>query len=45
MNNKGKVITDKEDRSNVENIFAIGDCAEGTPELTPVAIKAGIYLS
>ena len=41
----GKVITGDDDRSSVENIFAIGDCAEGRPELTPAAISAGRLLS
>lgn len=31
--------------TNIPNIFAIGDVCEGTPELTPVAIKAGELLA
>lgn len=41
----GKVITGDDDRSSVDNIYAIGDCAEGRPELTPSAISAGRLLS
>jgi thioredoxin reductase (NADPH) len=42
MNPKnGKIITDEEERSSVNSIFAIGDCAENRPELTPPAIQAG----
>lgn len=37
----GKIIADKDDSTNVKNIFAIGDCAYLRPELTPTAIKAG----
>jgi thioredoxin reductase (NADPH) len=41
----GKIITNDADQTNVPNIFAIGDNAEGRPELTPVAIQAGNWLS
>jgi len=34
----GKIITDDRDCSSVDNIFAIGDCAQDRPELTPPAI-------
>ena len=40
----GKIVTDKLERSSVEGIFAIGDVAEGRPELTPSAIAAGKML-
>jgi len=33
------------EQTNVANIFAIGDVLEGRPELTPVAIQAGIMLA
>jgi len=33
------------EQSNVEHIFAIGDVLDGYPELTPVAIQAGILLA
>jgi pyruvate/2-oxoglutarate dehydrogenase complex dihydrolipoamide dehydrogenase (E3) component len=29
----------------MKGIFAIGDCAEGRPELTPPAIRAGKLLA
>ena len=41
----GKIIVDKFDRTNIENIFAIGDISEGRPELAPPAIKAGKLLA
>lgn len=41
----GKIKTDPNDRTNVENIYAIGDVAYDKPELTPVASKAGALLS
>ena len=45
MNPKnGKIITDERDNSSVSSIFAIGDCAENRPELTPPAIQAGQLL-
>eukprot|EP01130_Rhizamoeba_saxonica_P016219 TRINITY_DN7455_c0_g1_i1.p1 TRINITY_DN7455_c0_g1~~TRINITY_DN7455_c0_g1_i1.p1 ORF type:complete len:510 (+),score=125.90 TRINITY_DN7455_c0_g1_i1:266-1795(+) len=40
-----KIITNDLDQTNVPNIFAIGDCVSGKPELTPVAIKAGKLLA
>lgn len=33
------------EQSNVPHIFAIGDVLDGYPELTPVAIQAGILLA
>jgi pyruvate/2-oxoglutarate dehydrogenase complex dihydrolipoamide dehydrogenase (E3) component len=33
------------EQTNVEHVFAIGDVVSGTPELTPVAIKAGKLLA
>merc|ERR550534_2000081 len=41
----GKVLHDAAERSNVDNIFAIGDVLDDKPELTPVAIQAGKYLA
>jgi thioredoxin reductase (NADPH) len=38
----GTIPTNDKDQSNVPHIFAIGDVAEGRPELTPVAIQAGL---
>jgi len=40
-----KIAVDDEERTNVENIFAVGDVLEGKPELTPVAIHAGRLLA
>ena len=45
MARNGKIIVAEDERSNVDNIFAIGDCAEGRPELTPPAIMAGRLLA
>ena len=39
-----KIIGDDADRSNVSNIYAIGDVLEDRPELTPMAIQAGKLL-
>jgi thioredoxin reductase (NADPH) len=41
----GKVLTNDADETNVPNIYAVGDVAEGRPELTPVAILAGKLLA
>jgi len=41
----GKVLHDAAERTNVDNIFAIGDVLDDKPELTPVAIQAGKYLA
>ena len=41
----GKVIVDQYDKTNIDNIFAIGDISEGRPELAPPAIKAGKLLA
>lgn len=41
----GKVIHDAAERTNVDNIFAIGDVLDDKPELTPVAIQAGKLLA
>jgi len=41
----GKVIHDAAERTNVNNIFAIGDVLDDKPELTPVAIQAGRLLA
>ena len=45
LSKQGKIIVDAKEQSSLENIFAIGDCAEGRPELTPPAIMAGRLLS
>lgn len=41
----GKIIANDDDTTNVEGIFAIGDCVDKRPELTPTAIKAGRLLA
>jgi thioredoxin reductase (NADPH) len=33
------------EQTNVPNIYAVGDILQGKPELTPVAIEAGIRLA
>ena len=43
--NSFKIIVDQQDRSNIENIWAIGDVSDGKQELTPVAIQAGNLLA
>ena len=43
-NEDGKVMTVNE-QTNIENIYAVGDILEDKPELTPVAIEAGVLLS
>ena len=40
----GKIVTDKESRTNIPNIYAVGDCVFGAPEQTPVAIKESALL-
>jgi len=40
----GKFRVDDHDRTNVENIYAIGDVQDGKLELTPTAIQAGRLL-
>mmetsp|Transcript_26673 Transcript_26673/g.30797 ORF Transcript_26673/g.30797 Transcript_26673/m.30797 type:complete len:613 (+) Transcript_26673:71-1909(+) len=44
MQNNGKIPTTDE-QTTCPNIYAIGDVMEGCPELTPVAIQAGVALS
>ena len=41
----GKVIHDENEKTTADNIYAIGDMLDGKPELTPVAIQAGILLA
>jgi len=42
---RGTILTNDNEQTNVQNIFAIGDVSEGKPELTPVAIQAGQLLA
>jgi len=44
-NPKNKKISTKLEQTTTPNIYAIGDVMEGCPELTPVAIQAGIKLA
>jgi len=44
-NSKNKKIIGKFEQSSCPNIYAVGDVLEGSPELTPVAIQAGLYLA
>merc|ERR1712054_512684 len=41
----GKVLHDAAEKTNVDNIYAIGDVLDNKPELTPVAIQAGKLLA
>eukprot|EP00730_Choanoeca_flexa_P019547 TRINITY_DN9554_c0_g1_i1.p1 TRINITY_DN9554_c0_g1~~TRINITY_DN9554_c0_g1_i1.p1 ORF type:complete len:501 (+),score=142.90 TRINITY_DN9554_c0_g1_i1:42-1544(+) len=41
----GKVIADDYEQTSADNIYAIGDVLDGKPELTPVAIQAGVTLA
>ncbi|CAD8144411.1 unnamed protein product [Paramecium octaurelia] len=45
LNKNGKILCSADDKTSVPNIFAIGDCVEGRPELTPTAIKCGQLLA
>lgn len=44
LDEKGYIKVDKYQNTNVDNIYAVGDCI-GKVELTPVAVKAGRLLS
>lgn len=41
----GKIICQDDDTTGVEGVYAIGDCVDKRPELTPSAIKAGRLLA
>ena len=41
----GKIKCNENYQTNVENVFIIGDIRYDSPELTPVAIKEGIFLA
>lgn len=45
MNPKNLKIPTVNEQTNIPNIYAIGDVVEGKPELTPVAIEAGMLLA
>lgn len=40
-----KLMVNSHEQTNVPHVFALGDVADGKPELTPVAIQAGRLLS
>ncbi|XP_053444758.1 thioredoxin reductase 2, mitochondrial isoform X1 [Nycticebus coucang] len=40
-----KILVDSRDATSIPHIYAIGDVAEGRPELTPTAIMAGKFLA
>jgi len=44
-NPKNRKIVTKLEQSSCPNIYAVGDVMDGCPELTPVAIQAGISLA
>lgn len=44
VSKSGKIIAPK-DATSVPSIFAVGDIVEDRPELTPLALKAGILLA
>lgn len=44
VDDNGKIPTVNE-QTSVSNIYAVGDIVKGKPELTPVAIKAGVFLA
>lgn len=45
LESDGKVIVNEQYQTNVDNVYAIGDIKINSPELTPVAIKEGIFLA
>jgi thioredoxin/glutathione reductase (selenoprotein) len=44
LSSSGKIIARGEQTTNPK-VYAIGDCVEGNPELTPLAIAAGVRLA
>jgi len=40
-----KIIVNEFEQTNIPNIFSLGDCAFGRPELTPPAVRAGKLLA
>jgi thioredoxin/glutathione reductase (selenoprotein) len=45
LEKNGKFVVNDQDQTSVPHIYAIGDVADGKPELTPVAIQAGRFLA
>ena len=42
---QGLIVVDEFQNTSVPNVYAIGDVAAGTPQLTPVALRCGRILS
>lgn len=40
-----KIIADENDRTSVDNVYAIGDCCNNRLEYTPIAVMAGRLLA
>jgi thioredoxin reductase (NADPH) len=40
----GKILVNEAEQSTIKNIYSIGDCAEGRPELTPPAIMVDLLV-
>lgn len=45
VNNKGQVVVDKFQNTNIDGIYAVGDIIENGVQLTPVAVASGRRLS
>lgn len=45
MAENGKILASDDDKTTVDNIYAIGDVCHGRLELTPTAIMAGRLLA
>ncbi|PAA82571.1 hypothetical protein BOX15_Mlig031606g1, partial [Macrostomum lignano] len=45
LSKAGRIVVNDADRTTCESIYAIGDAAEGRPQLTPAAIQAGRMLA
>ena len=41
----GKILCNQNYQTNIDNVYIVGDIRANSPELTPVAIKEGIYLA
>lgn len=44
-NEKNKIIVDDSNKTSLDDVYAIGDVIENSPELTPVAMKEGKLLA
>jgi pyruvate/2-oxoglutarate dehydrogenase complex dihydrolipoamide dehydrogenase (E3) component len=45
LNKEGKLFVNDYEQTRIPSIYAIGDCIVDRPELTPVAIQAGLLLA